>query len=94
MYITFIRVLSIQMELNQQFIRGILVCAQLPTISIVSGPGRLEGNCVVNLPSWIDFELSSAGDAAVTHSGPNIIENPPGSSHMAVKNDPLTRLFH
>jgi len=38
-------------------------------ISIVSGPGRLEGNCVVNLPSWVDFELSSAGDATVAHLG-------------------------
>ncbi|MGD2088608.1 MAG: hypothetical protein PVH61_20695 [Candidatus Aminicenantes bacterium] len=38
-------------------------------ISIVSGPGRLEGNCVVSLPSWVDFELSSAGDAATIRSG-------------------------
>ncbi len=38
-------------------------------ITIVSGPGRLEGNCVVNIPSWVDFELSSAGDATVAHLG-------------------------
>jgi hypothetical protein len=38
-------------------------------ISIVRGPGCLEGDCVVNLPSWVDYELSSAGDATTTHSG-------------------------
>ncbi|MGE5341255.1 MAG: hypothetical protein ACM3SY_07210 [Candidatus Omnitrophota bacterium] len=38
-------------------------------ISIVSGPGRLEGICVVNMPSWIDFDLSYAGDTNITHSG-------------------------
>ncbi len=48
-------------------------------ISIVSGPGRLEGNCVVSLPSWVDFELSSAGDAATTHSGDRtLLKIPPG----------------
>lgn len=48
-------------------------------ISIVSGPGCLEGSCVVNLPSWIDFELSSAGDAATTHSGDRtLLKIPPG----------------
>jgi hypothetical protein len=48
-------------------------------ISVVSGPGRLEGNCVVNLPSWVDFELSSAGDAAVAHLGERtLLKIPPG----------------
>jgi hypothetical protein len=48
-------------------------------ISIVSGPGRLEGNCVVNLPSWVDFELSSAGDATVAHLGERtVLKIPPG----------------
>jgi len=48
-------------------------------ISIVSGPGRLEGNCVVNIPSWVDFELSSAGDATVSHSGDRtLLKIPPG----------------
>jgi hypothetical protein len=48
-------------------------------ISIVSGPGRLEGNCVVNLPSWVDFELSSAGDAITTHSSDRtLLKIPPG----------------
>jgi hypothetical protein len=48
-------------------------------ISVVSGPGRLEGNCVVNIPSWVDFELSSAGDATVAHLGDRILlKIPPG----------------
>jgi hypothetical protein len=48
-------------------------------ISIVSGPGKLEGNCVVNLPSWVDFELSSAGDATVAHLGERtVLKIPPG----------------
>jgi hypothetical protein len=48
-------------------------------ISIVSGPGCLEGSCMVNLPSRVDFELSSAGDAATTHSGDRtLVKIPPG----------------
>jgi len=48
-------------------------------ISIVSGPGKLEGNCLVNLPSWVDFELSSAGDATTAHSGDRtLLKIPPG----------------
>jgi hypothetical protein len=48
-------------------------------ISIVSGPGKLEGNCLVNLPSWVDFELTSAGDANVVHLGERILlKIPPG----------------
>ena len=48
-------------------------------ISIVSGPGRLEGYCVVNMPSWIDFELAYAGDANIAHSGERtLLKIPPG----------------
>jgi hypothetical protein len=48
-------------------------------LSIVSGPGRLDANCVVNLPSWIDFEFSSKGDVTVFHSGNRImVKIPPG----------------
>lgn len=48
-------------------------------ISLVSGPGRLEGNCFVNLPSWINFELSSAGDVTTAHSGERtLLKIPPG----------------
>ena len=38
-------------------------------ISIMSGPGPLRGKCLVNLPSWMDFEFSPGGEVAVTHSG-------------------------
>ena len=55
-------------------------------ISIVSGPGNLENKSVVNLPSWLDFELSSAGDAAVTHSGERtILKIPPGPPTWQLK---------
>lgn len=48
-------------------------------ISIVSGPGRLEGNCVVSLPSWADFEFFSRGDVTVAHSGDRtFVKIPPG----------------
>ncbi len=48
-------------------------------ISIAGGPGRLEGDCVVNLPSWIDFEFLSGGDVTVAHSGNRIcVKIPPG----------------
>jgi hypothetical protein len=48
-------------------------------ISIVGGPGRLEGNCVVNLPSWADFEFFSKGDVTVAHSADRIlVKIPPG----------------
>jgi hypothetical protein len=55
-------------------------------ISVVSGPGRLEGNCVVNLPSWVDFELYSAGDATVTHLGERVLlKIPPGPPTWQLK---------
>jgi hypothetical protein len=48
-------------------------------ISIVSGPGPLEGKCMVNLPSWMDFEFSPGGDVAVSHSGNRtLLRIPPG----------------
>ena len=48
-------------------------------ISIVSGPGRLEGNCVVTLPSWADFEFFSRGNVTVVHSGDRtLVKIPPG----------------
>lgn len=55
-------------------------------ISIVSGPGHLEGNCLVNLPSWVDFELSSAGDATTSHSGDRtLLKIPPGPPKWQLK---------
>ena len=48
-------------------------------VSIVSGPGHLQGKCVVNLPSWVDFEFSSRGDVMVVHFGDRtVLKVPPG----------------
>jgi len=48
-------------------------------ISIVSGPGHLEGNCVVNLPAWVDFEFSSQGNVTLAHSNcRTLLKIPPG----------------
>jgi len=48
-------------------------------VSIVGGPGRLERDCVVTLPSWLDFEFFSKGDVTVSHSGDRtLVKIPPG----------------
>jgi hypothetical protein len=48
-------------------------------VSIVSGPGHLEGKCVVNLPSWVDFEFFSQGNVTVAHSSDRtLLKVPPG----------------
>jgi len=48
-------------------------------ISLISGPGNMEGNCLVNLPSWVDFELNSAANITISHSGHyTLIRIPPG----------------
>jgi hypothetical protein len=55
-------------------------------ISLVSGPGGLESNCFVSLPSWINFELSSAGDATTTHSSDRtLLKIPPGLPKWQLK---------
>ena len=38
-------------------------------ISVPGGPGPLVEKCMVNLPSWIDFEFSPGADVTVTHAG-------------------------
>ena len=37
-------------------------------ISVVKGPGYLWAACVVGLPTWADFDLSSEGNLTITHS--------------------------
>ena len=55
-------------------------------ISIVRGPGQLEGKCVVNLPSWVDFEFSSRGDVTIAHSGERtFLKVPPGPPTWQLK---------
>ncbi len=58
-------------------------------ISIVSGPGHLETDSLVNLPSWVDFEFLSDGKLAVVHShGRTFLKIPPGLPGWQLK---LTR---
>jgi hypothetical protein len=55
-------------------------------ISVISGPGNLWKNCLIDLPSWADFEFSSEGKMAVTHSGDRMVLNiPPGPPTWQLK---------
>ncbi len=56
-------------------------------VSIVSGPGHLKCQSIVNLPSWIDFEFSSREeDLTVTHSGDRtLLKIPPGPPMWQIK---------
>jgi hypothetical protein len=55
-------------------------------ISIVSGPGRLKNRSIVNLPAWIDFDISYAEDVSVTHSGDRILLRiPPGQPRWQLR---------
>ena len=38
-------------------------------LSIVSGPGSMEKDCWINLPSWCDFTISGLGNGDLIHSG-------------------------
>jgi hypothetical protein len=37
-------------------------------ISMVSGPGNLWKDCLADLPTWADFELSAEGKVTLNHS--------------------------
>jgi hypothetical protein len=55
-------------------------------VSIVSGPGRLEGKCILLLPTWINFELSTTGNISVVHSDKKIfLKVPPGPPDWQLK---------
>jgi hypothetical protein len=48
-------------------------------ISVVSGPGSLEKDCRINIPSWCDFTVSGLGNGDLTHSGnQTLLKIPPG----------------
>ena len=48
-------------------------------LSIVSGPGSMEKDCWINLPSWCNFNVSGLGNGDLTHSGNRTLLNiPPG----------------
>jgi hypothetical protein len=55
-------------------------------ISVISGPGNLKYDCVIDLPSWADFELTSEGSVTVTHSGDRTLAKiPPGPAAWMLK---------
>jgi hypothetical protein len=57
--------------------------------SIVCGPGSMEHPSVVNLPSWLNFELLSEGKLMVQHSDERtLLRIPPGLPGWQLK---LTR---
>ena len=53
---------------------------------VIRGPGRLWKECVMDLPSWADFELSAEDKINLTHSGERIfIRIPPGPPTWQLK---------
>jgi len=55
-------------------------------ISLVSGPGNFWKNCVMVLPSWLDFEFVTEGKLAVTHRGGTTrLLVPPGPPNWQLK---------
>ncbi|MCP5049181.1 MAG: hypothetical protein GY940_18575 [bacterium] len=47
--------------------------------SVVSGPGNLEKECCIDLPSWCDFTVSALGNGDLSHSGDRTsLRIPPG----------------
>lgn len=55
-------------------------------ISIVRGPGNLWKDCLINLPSWADFEFSLEGKVAITHSANRtLLKVPPGPPTWQLK---------
>lgn len=38
-------------------------------LSLVQGPGKLNQECVVDLPFWLDFDFSSIAEGIVRHTG-------------------------
>lgn len=48
-------------------------------LSIVSGPGSLEKECWINLPSWCNFTISGLGNGDITHRDERtLLRLPPG----------------
>jgi hypothetical protein len=49
-------------------------------LSVVSGPGSLEQDCWINIPSWFDFTISSIGNGDITNLGNRtLLRIPPGA---------------
>ncbi len=48
-------------------------------ISVVSGPGHLKNDCVLDLPSFVDFRFSLPGEITLVHDGERtLLKIPPG----------------
>lgn len=48
-------------------------------LSIVSGPGSMEKDCWIDIPSWCDFTVSGLGNGDLAHSGNRtLLKIPPG----------------
>jgi hypothetical protein len=62
-------------------------------ISVVKGPGYLEKNCLINLPSWVDFDFTSRENVtgiSIVHSHEQssdrtILKIPPGPPAWELK---------
>ena len=55
-------------------------------VSVVAGPGKLEQSCIVRVPSWVDFRLSSAGDATISRTDDwTCLTIPPGPPTWELK---------
>ena len=62
-------------------------------ISVVSGPGHLKNDCVLDFPSFMDLRFSSAGDFDFVHSGERVLLRiPPGPPTWQIKMTFSTRL--
>ncbi|NIM18038.1 MAG: hypothetical protein GTO45_39175 [Candidatus Aminicenantes bacterium] len=55
-------------------------------ISVVRGPGDLKTDCLINVPSWTDFEFASEGKVTLAHSSDRILlKIPPGPPKWELK---------
>ena len=55
-------------------------------ISVVSGPGHLWKDCVIDLPSWVNFEFSLEGKAVISHMNDRtFLKIPPGPPTWQLK---------
>ena len=70
-------------------------------ISVVKGPGYLENNCLIDIPSWADFDFTSRESVtgiSITHSheqsgARTIVKIPPGPPAWGLKITRPTRLY-
>jgi hypothetical protein len=55
-------------------------------ISVVQGPGKLQHECVVNLPAWVNFDFSAVGEGFIRHTGKRtLLTIPPGPPDWQLK---------